>query len=157
MKRLVVALAVSIAACAADPSPETLERRLLEADHEFLQVTIHDGLEGWLSCFTTDAVRVDLHGKTATGLDAIREADASLFEPGGLRLRWEPQQAVAFAGGREGLTRGRYTLVRPGEDGEEPEIVDRGSYLTLWRLERGRYRVYLDTGASDPRPVDLVD
>ncbi len=156
MNRTAVALTMLAVACAADPSPETLERRLLDADRAFLQATIDDGLEGWLSFFTNDAVRFDLHGDTVAGLAAIRQADAALFEPDGLRLRWEPQHAVSFAGGREGLTRGRYTLVLPVGDGEESEVVDRGSYLTLWRLEGGRYRVYLDVGSPDSGPEDLI-
>ena len=83
---------------------------------------------------------------------------SQLFEPGGLRLRWEPTEAVAFTGGGGGMTRGRYRLQReePAEDGS-PEIVGEGTYLTLWRFEDGRLKVYLDTGAPDPPSEKLID
>ena len=139
--------------CVPRPSPEALEQQLLDADRAFLKATVEDGLDGWLSFFTEDALRVDLHGQTVIGLEAIRSADAALFEPGGLRLRWEPQEAVAFELGDGGITRGSYTLIRDGES----EIVERGTYLTLWRNEDGRFKVSLDTGAPDLPILELID
>jgi len=152
-----VAVAVAVA-CGPAPSREAFEQELLAADRAFLQASIDDGLEGWLSFFTDDALRVDLNGRTVAGLDAIRAADAALFEPGGLRLLWEPAEAVAFTGGEGGMTRGRYTLRRNAraEDGQ-PDIVGEGTYLTLWRREGGRFKVYLDTGAPDPPQENLID
>ncbi len=150
-----VALAVT-AACTAEPSREMLEKELLEADRAFLRAAIEDGLEGWLSFFTEDALRVDLQGQTAVGLEAIRVADAALFEPGGLRLRWEPTEAFPFAGGQGGMTRGRYTLIRDATT-DDARIIAEGTYLTLWRREDGRLRIYLDTGAPDPPPEALLD
>lgn len=141
-----------LAGCVATP-PADVEGALLDADRAFLEATRRDGLEGWISFYTADAVRVDLHGETAVGLEAIRSMDAALFEPGGLRLSWEPTEAVAFDDGRSGLTRGRYELRRDGEE----EVLSRGAYLTLWRFENGRYRVVLDTGAPDLPPGALVE
>ena len=148
-----VTLAVALA-CTPGPSRETLEREMLEADRAFLQATIDEGLEGWLSFFTEDALRVDLQGQTVVGPDAIRVADAPLFEPGGLRLRWEPTEAIALAGNDSGMTRGRYKLI---SDTDPAEVVGEGTYLTLWRREDGRLKVYLDTGAPDPEPEALLD
>jgi len=160
-KRIAILLAPALAvvvACMPGPSRETVEQELLEADRAFLQATTQDGLEGWLSFFTDDALRVELQGPTVVGLKAIRVADAALFEPGGPRLRWEPAEAVAFTGGNGGMTRGRYTLTldAPADDGRS-NIVSRGTYLTLWRREDGRFKVYLDTGAPDPAPEALLD
>ena len=151
-------LAVAVA-CSPQGSGETSEQELLDADSAFLQATIEDGLEGWLSFFTDDALRVDLQeGQTIVGLEAIRVADAALFEPGGLRLRWEPAEAFAFTGGQGGMTRGRYTLIRNASaDAGGPDIVGAGTYMTLWRRENGRLKVYLDTGAPDPPQGALLD
>jgi ketosteroid isomerase-like protein len=154
---LAAALAVLVA-CTPEPSRETVERELLEADLAFLQATTQDGLEGWLSFFTDDALRVDLQGRTVVGLEAIRAADAALFEPRGPRLRWEPAEAFAFTGGAGGATRGRYTLTRDSSaDDAEPDIISEGTYLTLWRRVDGRFKVYLDTDAPDPPPEALLD
>ncbi len=149
--RIAVGLGLLLAAACADkPSRESVEAELLEADRAFLAATLEDGLEGWLSFFTEDALRIDLKGPTVAGLGAIRDADAALFEPAGLRLRWEPTEAVAFGDGRSGITRGGYTLARAETvDDDEPEIVATGTYLTLWRRVDGRFKVYLDTGAPD--------
>lgn len=157
--RIVIGIALTLAlACTSMPSREAVEQELLEADRAFLQATVEDGLEGWLSFFTDDALRVDLHGQTAVGLEAIRVADASLFEPGGLRLRWEPTEAVAFTGGEGGMTRGRYTLNRDASAGDGgPDIFVEGTYLTLWRREDGRFKVYLDTSAPDLPLEALID
>ena len=123
-----------------------------------MQATIEDGLDGWLSFFTEDALRVDLQGRTIVGLEAIRAADAALFEPGGLRLRWEPAEAFTFEGSHGGMTRGRYTLsFEAGTDDGGPEIVAVGTYLTLWRREDGRLKVHLDTSAPDPPARALLD
>ncbi|NIM01759.1 MAG: DUF4440 domain-containing protein [Acidobacteria bacterium] len=160
MRGLPTVLLVPLLACAGAPQPSVadFERELLEADRAFLQATIDQGLEGWLSYFTDDALRVDLQGETVVGIEAIRTADAALFEPGGLRLRWEPREAVAFEDRSSGMTRGRYKLMRetPGEDGR-PDPVSEGTYMTLWRREDGRLKVYLDTGASDPPSGKLLD
>ncbi len=157
--RIVIGIALTLAlACASMPSREAVEQELLEADRAFLQATVEDGLEGWLSFFADDALRVDLHGQTAVGLEAIRVADAQLFEPGGLRLRWEPVEAIAFSGGEGGMTRGRYTLSRDASSGDgRPDIVAEGTYLTLWRREDGRFKVYLDTDAPDLPLEALID
>jgi ketosteroid isomerase-like protein len=152
-----MALALDLG-CTAKPSHETVEQELLEADRAFLQATVEDGLEGWLSFFTDDALRVNPHGQTTVGLAAIRVADAQLFEPGGLRLRWEPVEAIAFSGGEGGMTRGRYTLSRDASSGDgRPDIVAEGTYLTLWRREDGRFKVYLDTDAPDLPLEALID
>jgi ketosteroid isomerase-like protein len=154
---LAPALAVLVA-CTPEASRETVERELLEADLAFLQATTEDGLEGWLSFFTDDALRVDLQGKTVVGLEAIRAADAALFEPGGPRLRWEPAEAFAFTTGRGGVTRGRYTLTLDASaEDTAPDIISSGTYLTLWRRVDGRFKVCLDTSAADPSPEALLD
>ena len=154
-----IAIGIALAlACSAKPSRYTLEQELLDADRAFLQASVEDGLEGWLSFFTDDALRVDLHGQTTVGLEAIRIGDAPLFEPGGLRLRWEPAEAFAFTGGNGGMTRGRYTLSHDTPAGEGAgDIVAEGTYLTLWRRENGRFKVYLDTGAPDLPLEALID
>jgi len=156
---ILIASALSVVvACTPEPSRQAFERELLEADRAFLQATIEDGLEGWLSFFTDDALRVDLQGQeTIVGLEAIRAADAALFEPGGLRLRWEPAEAFAFTGNKGGMTSGRYTLLDAGDDDGQPRIVGEGTYMTLWRREDGRLKIYLDTGAPDAPPEALLN
>ena len=56
---------------------------------------------------------------------------------------WKPTDAGAFADGRHGFTTGRSALLSAAGD-----TLYAGVYLTMWRVEAGRWRVILDTGAD---------
>jgi ketosteroid isomerase-like protein len=149
---------LSIAGCAGpgsgEPAPaaqEEIESRLMEADRAFAQVATDRGIDGWMSYFTEDAARVNLRGPVVRGLDKIREQDSDLFARENVRLRWSPTDAGLFRDGSHGYTRGRYELVETHEDGVQ-DVLSRGSYLSWWRLEDGRWKVILDTGVADPEP-----
>jgi ketosteroid isomerase-like protein len=145
--RLAAAAALATAAaCTAPPAPSPDE--LLEADRAFAADTAARGLDGWMGWFAEDAVRLELHGALVRGRDAIREHDRELQENPDLSLRWEPTDAVLFATGDHGVTRGRYELVAEGGEGER--VLLTGSYVTVWRRDRGGWRAILDTGAPDP-------
>ena len=75
--------------------------------------------------------------------DAVRAYDAGLFADSTTRLVWEPTDAGAFADGRHGFTTGRSALLSAAGD-----TLYAGVYLTMWRVEAGRWRVILDTGAD---------
>jgi ketosteroid isomerase-like protein len=143
-----VILAVLVAGCAAGRigSPAAGRESLMQADREFAAATAENGMEGWMQAYTADAVRLQLGGEVAQGHAAIREFDAGIFQDPMIRLTWEPTDGGVFSDGRHGFTTGRGALVRltPPTD-----TLWRGSYVTLWRLEGGRWKVILDTGASD--------
>jgi ketosteroid isomerase-like protein len=134
--------------CAGTGSPETTEASLLEADRAFARATAERGIDGWMSFFTADAVRLDLRGKLVRGLAEIREHDLPVHEDPNLELQWEPTGAGLFEGGDHGFTRGRYELVQ--REGGARSLLSRGTYLTIWRREEGGWKVILDTGIPDP-------
>lgn len=123
------------------------ERELLAADAAFQQDTLARGLEGWMSWYADDAVRMEIDGFVARGRDEIRAHDAPLFADGRTTLHWEPLEAGLQDDGRHGWTRGRYEI-RVAFDGQTPKIVARGHYLTIWRRTGSAWRVVLDTGVQ---------
>jgi ketosteroid isomerase-like protein len=135
-------------------SPADVED-LLEADREFDRVTTEKGLDGWMSYFAEDAVRLDLHGEVVRDLDAIRAKDTAMFADPQIRLTWSPTDGGLFRDGRHGFTRGRYRVVR--QDEEDLVVISRGAYLSIWRRENGEWKVILDTGAADATGEETVD
>ena len=126
-------------------------RDLLNADREFTRATAERGLDGWVSFFTADAVRLPKIGdKMVKGIAEVRKADASLFADPNRKLVWEPTDAHLFADGKSGVTTGRFKVVVKDAAGSE-KIVATGSYVTGWRKEPdGRWKVNFDTGTADP-------
>ena len=135
-------------------SPASVED-LLEADRAFDRVTTEEGLDGWMSYFAEDAVRLDLHGEVVRDLVAIREKDRAMFADPQVRLTWAPTDGGLFRDGEHGFTRGRYRVIRQDEEG--PVVISQGAYLSVWRRENGAWKVILDTGAADPTGEEVVD
>lgn len=153
MVALTLAIASLFGAVAVSAaSNEVLEKELMAADRAFAATTLEEGLEGWMSFFATDGVRLDLHGPIAQGLDAIREADGPLFARPDRRLVWEPTDAGAFSGGTLGFTRGKYAVEGLNAGGGW-DVLATGRYLSWWRRGSLGWKVLLDTGTPDPPPA----
>ena len=153
MAHSAVAIAVSILAlsgCTArPPAPDSAAARgqLLQADRDFARATAQRGMDGWMEAYTADAVRLTMGGAVARGHEAIREFDASIFEDPDVRLVWTPTDGGAFSDGHYGWTTGTSFMHRVSSP---TDTLWQGRYVTLWRREAdGRWRVVLDTGASD--------
>jgi ketosteroid isomerase-like protein len=132
------------------PAADKVREELLDADRRFAAAARERGLDGWMSFLAADAVRLPkLTGAPVRGTEAIRKLDAAIFADPARRLAWEPAEAESFEGGRLGVTTGHYRVLRKGDGGKE-EVVARGSYLTWWRKDDGKWRVILDTGTPDP-------
>jgi ketosteroid isomerase-like protein len=84
---------------------------------------------------------------TSAGRAAVAIAWAPFFEPGGSRLAWAPDRALASSGGDLAFTFGHAAWTPPGGGPAEP-----GRYLTAWRRDAdGLLRVALD-GSDQPLP-----
>ncbi len=123
-------LAMGCAAAATGGSPgAATESSLMQADRDFADATHSRGIDGWMSFYTRDAIRIQYRGNMVKGFDAIRKFDAG--------------------GGDIGSTTGRYWAVsRAGANaGKE---TGRGRYVTMWRRDGGRWLVIMDTGYPEP-------
>jgi ketosteroid isomerase-like protein len=131
----------------ADENSKVLE----QADRDFGRAAAERGLEGWMSFFAADAIRLPKIGdKMVKGAAAVRKVDAALFANPNRRLVWEPVDAHLFADGKTGVTTGRFKLILKDAQGSE-KVVSTGSYITGWRKEAdGSWKVTFDTGTTDP-------
>ncbi len=148
--RHLLAVALLLAGCAARPpapDPAAARRDLMQADRDFAAATAERGMEGWMDAYTADAVRLTMGGAVARGQQEIRVFDAGIFEDPNVRLSWTPTDGGGFGDGRHGWTTGT-SHMHPVD--APADTLWKGNYVTFWRLEPdGRWRVILDTGASD--------
>lgn len=129
------------------------ENQLLQADRDFADATHARGIEGWMSFFADDAIRIKYRGGMAKGYEAVRATDTPLISDTTITLNWQPIDARVFKDGTVGITIGTSQIVnRVGP--KKGEVAYRGRYTTLWRREPdGRWKVIMDTGYPEtPAP-----
>jgi len=130
------------------PSDVT-ESSLMQADRDFAVATHARGIDGWMSFYAPDAVRIRYRGNMIRGFDEIRKFDLPNISDTTSILNWEPTDAYVFNGGLIGSTTGKYSVVsrRAADTGKE---LGSGRYVTMWRRDRGRWLVIMDTGYPNP-------
>ena len=156
MIRPLIAFALVIVATGCAPavsnnpgSSSATESSLMQADRDFAVATHARGIDGWMSFYAPDAIRIRYRGNMVKGLDEIRKFDSPYISDTTSVLNWEPTDAHVFRGGDIGSTTGSYSAVRrTGADaGKE---TGRGRYVTMWRRDAGRWLVIMDTGYPEP-------
>src|SRR4051812_6418956 len=97
------------------------EGSLMQADRDFATATHARGIDGWMSFYARDAIRIRYRGNMVKGLDAIRKFDSPGISDTTSTLNWEPIDAHVFRDGEIGSTTGRYWVVsrKSGETGKE--------------------------------------
>ncbi len=139
------------AAQAADPARVAAEVRA--ADSLFALDAAARGLEGWMHWMAEDVLRPEFYGPATQGKAAVRARDSvTVFGRRDHRLSWQPTESGAFAGGREGWTRGAWQVVDAAGT-----TVATGRYVTIWRRTPAGWRVLMDTGVSDPPAGSPLD
>ena len=69
-------LATGCAAATTGGSPgAATESSLMQADRDFADATHARGIDGWMSFYTPDAIRIHYRGNMVKGFDAIRKFD----------------------------------------------------------------------------------
>lgn len=100
-------------------------------------------------------------GARTAFLDALSD-DAIAFEPGPQNakrawqtkkeldgtLSWQPILAAVSTKGDLGYTTGPWSLTRKG--GKQP--TSHGHFISIWRWEGGKWKMYLDLGSHNPAP-----
>lgn len=118
---------------------------IMAADRAFADSTYANGLDGWMSFYTPDAVRLRLGEAAVQGLDAVRQFDTPIFADTAIVLTWTPVDAGTFADGQHGFSTGKGAMIRRATPGD---TVWQGQYVTIWRRgDDGRWMVILDTGS----------
>ena len=145
--------ACSVVVNTASSSSGLTEASLMQADRHFADSTHRRGIEGWMSFFARDAIRIRYRGNIVKGYDAVRAFDLPNISDTTVTLNWEPTDAYLFKGGIVGSTTGRYWAISRRSESLGKEL-GRGRYVTMWRRERGRWLVIMDTGYPDPKPAE---
>jgi ketosteroid isomerase-like protein len=146
----VAALIAIVTACSSAMSLSTATGdSLMQADRDFATATHARGIDGWMSFYAPDAIRIRYRGNMVKGSDAIRAFDLPGISDTTTTLNWEPTDSHVFHGGKTGSTTGRYWVVsrKSGEVGKE---LNHGRYVTMWRRDGGRWLVIMDTGYPEP-------
>jgi ketosteroid isomerase-like protein len=130
------------------PSGAT-ESSLMQADRDFAVATHARGIDGWMSFYAPDAIRIRYRGNMVKGFDEIRKFDLPNISDTTSILNWEPTDAYVFNGGSTGSTTGTYSVIsrRAADAGKE---LGSGRYVTMWRRDGGRWLVIMDTGYPNP-------
>lgn len=125
------------------------EASLMQADRDFAVATHARGIDGWMSFYADDAIRIRYRGNMVRGHKAIRQFDLPNISDTTSTLNWEPIEAYVYSGGNIGSTTGRYwvTSRRAADAGKE---LGRGRYVTMWRRDGGRWLAIMDTGYPEP-------
>jgi ketosteroid isomerase-like protein len=128
---------------------QATESALMQADRDFAVATHERGIDGWMSFYATDAIRIRYRDNMVKGYDEIRKFDTPNISDTTTILNWEPTDAYVYRGGSIGSTTGRYSIVsrRTADAGKE---LGHGRYVTMWRRDPGRWLVIMDTGYPDP-------
>ena len=88
------------------PSGAT-EASLMQADRDFAVATHARGIDGWMSFYAPDAIRIRYRGNIIKGFDEIRKFDTPNIPDTTTVINWEPTDADAYRGGEVGATTGQ--------------------------------------------------
>jgi ketosteroid isomerase-like protein len=153
---LVILSTIAIAGACSSAMPaarnansDVTENSLMQADRDFAAATHSRGIEGWMSFYARDAIRIRYLDNMVKGYDEVRKFDLPNISDTTVVLNWEPTDAYVYQDEMTGSTTGRYWIVsrRTTDAGKE---LGRGRYVTMWRREQGRWLVIMDTGYPQP-------
>ena len=87
------------------------------------------------------------------GVDAVAEAWAEFFEPGGPLIRWRPRLVEVLDDGRLALSTGPYRIIARDTHGVPTEYW--GTFNSVWRRsDDGTWRIVIDAGSPLESPPD---
>ncbi len=147
--RLAALVAFTSACSSAMNLSAATEDSLMKADRDFAIATHARGIDGWMSFYAPDAIRIRYRGDMVKGAEAIRAFDLPGISDTTNTLNWEPTDSHVFRGGETGSTTGRYWSVSR-KAGEIGKALGHGRYVTMWRRDGDRWLVIMDTGYPEP-------
>ena len=101
--------------------------------------------------YMADATLLPIAEPAVVGREAIRDEWAKTFGIPGFQNRARTTRLAVAAGGDLGFTQGTYESAMTGADGRP--TVERGKWVTVWRLEAdGQWRVVTDIANTDAPP-----
>lgn len=142
---LVAALPAAAAAQGVTATSRSAERAVRAADSVMLHAVAARDVDKVTAMFAADAVVMHPHAPAATGA-AIRKGWADVLGLPGAILTWTPTQVNVAASGDLAHETGSYALSYDSPNGK---VNDAGSFVTVWRKDRGQWKVLTDAAASN--------
>jgi len=143
----VLTAAVALFAGCARSDAEKYKAEIIAADKAFSASSAKEGAKAaFLRVIAVDCKL--LAADTRAGADAVDFVFRTI--PANATLTWEPAFADVCESGELGYTWGRYELNIPIPKTGTPPLIRRGTYVTIWKRQRGgAWRAVLDGGAAD--------
>jgi ketosteroid isomerase-like protein len=140
---LVVALILSASVIRAQKA----EQALRDADQAWFKVFAAKDLKKSVDFCLADGSVLPPNEPIATGHEAIEKNFAGFFALPNLMIDWKPTKTQIAGSGEMGVTSGVYQMSFTGPNGST--IKDTGKYVTVWKKEKGVWKVWLDIFNSD--------
>jgi uncharacterized protein (TIGR02246 family) len=136
----------------APPSPPDTraadERAVREADAACLKAVTAKDVEGTVSFFAEDAVKLQPNVPMLTGKESIRKWASELMANPGLALSWQTSKVEASRGGDLAYAIGTYQFTLNNAKGKPS--TDRGKYVAVWKKQPdGHWNMVVDMATSD--------
>ncbi len=150
--QLVASLAITLAACTdfknttqpqtqAEKANAEVVKQLIKEEQAFSQLSADSGFKkAFLNYLANDGVLLRSGRFPVEGRENYLPFYQAVQDEG-LQLTWEPFEGTVAASGDLGFVYGIYEL-KVKQSGE----VLKGSYVTIWKKEDGKWKVALDTG-----------
>src|SRR5438034_7115982 len=90
---------------------DATEAALMQADRDFAVATHTRGIDGWMSFYANDAIRIRYRDNMIKGYDAVRKFDLPNISDTTITLSWDPTDSYVFRDGSICSTTGSYSIV----------------------------------------------
>ena len=139
-------LFVNSGARAALPATDANARSLAAAETAFAHESESKGMRtAFLNALSEDSIVFQPDPQNG------RKVWQAKKDSGG-RLRWQPVLAVVAASGDFGYTTGPWIFKKSAEDKE----AACGQFVSIWRQEKGTWKLLFDLGTDDPAPSPVT-
>ena len=141
---LLVLISIALANAQSRPNPRDAVRK---ADQDWLRVFAAKELTKSVDFVISGGSVLAPNAPIATGHEAISKLFAGFFALPDLKIEWRPNNVDVAHSGEMGYSTGTYAMTFKDPAGKA--IEDHGKYVTIWKKQRGLWRVAYDIFNSD--------
>lgn len=123
------------------------EAAVRQADQDWLRVFAAKDLEKSVAFMTDDGSMLSPNNPIATGHEAVSKVFAGFFQIPDLKISWTPAKVEVARSGELAYTTGAYQMTFKDPTGKTAE--DHGKYVTIWKKQKGQWKVAYDIFNSD--------
>jgi len=154
MRKLIIALAVFMAACSSKPDIDTEKKNLLAIDSTFSVLSVDKGMTvAFLRYADRNVIEMNEGSYPCIGISALARRynglDNSKFV-----MSWKPLRCEMGAAADLAYTFGDWKMHVAQPNGTDSVIY--GNYVTIWKKQAdGNWKFVLDGGNGTPGPTTM--